>query len=172
MTRLRTTLLAFALFATLVGSLLGVATAQSAGSHQVSLPGSGSMPFWSTTTAAVSGDSAGVRASAGQSCPVGSFWAHAWGVATCLQAHQVCPADVLLWQAGDAICQALVPAGAAVRHVVSYSTQGGSVRETYTLQAADPLSIATRADISPSRGYATVACVAGTWTITASSCSP
>ncbi len=156
----------------LLATLVGVAVAQGAGSHQISLPGTGATPSWSTTAAAVPGDSAGVRATSGAACPAGSFWAHAWGVATCLLAHQVCAADVLLWQAGDAICQALVPAGAAVRHVVSYSTQGGSVRETYTLQAADPLSIATRADISPSRGYATVACVAGTWTITASTCSP
>lgn len=150
---------------------VGAASAQSAGSHQVSLPGNGATPFWSTTTAVAPGDSAAVRATAGAACPSGSFWAHAWGVATCLQAHQVCSADVLLWQAGDAICQAVVPAGAAVRHVVNYLTQSdGRVREAYTLQTVEPLSISTRADLSPSQGLATVACVAGTWTITASTC--
>lgn len=162
----------FAVLACWALTTTGLSQGTEAGSQHVQLPGS-STPVFTAVGSPAAGDSAAVRAGRGAACPAGSFWAHAWGVASCLQAHQVCDAAVLQWQAGDAICQGVAPAGAAVHHVVSYSRRGdGSVQENYTLQAAAPRDIASRADMSPSHGYATVACVAGAWTPTASTCDP
>ncbi len=158
--------------ALMLNMVVFTAAAQQAGSQHIALPGDG-LPSFGALRTAEAGDSTSVRAVAGSACPAGQFWAHDWGVASCLQAHQVCNASIVQWQAGDFICQAQAPAGAALRHVVTYLPRSdGRLRESYTLQVAEPTAVATRADISPSHGYATVTCVAGSWVLTASVCGP